>query len=106
MCEKSQSCCFFGHRKINKTEELENKLFDIIENLIINEKIDIFYFDSKSEFDTLCYETVSKFKEKYSYIRRIYLRAEYPHINDDYRMHLLNFYNKVYKLFIVFFLGM
>ena len=45
---KEKTCCFFGHRKINETEELKNRLYEIIENLIVNEKVDTFLFGSKS----------------------------------------------------------
>jgi hypothetical protein len=38
--DKEKSCCFFGHRKIDETAELKNKLCGIIENLIVNEKVD------------------------------------------------------------------
>ena len=51
------TACFFGHRKIDETEELKNKLYEIIEKLIVNEKIDTFLFGSKSEFDSLCLKT-------------------------------------------------
>ena len=29
---KEKTCCFFGHRTINETEELKSKLKEIIEN--------------------------------------------------------------------------
>ena len=62
---KSCTCCFFGHRKIDETAELKNKLCGIIENLIVNEKIDTFFFGSKSQFNDLCHEIVTDLKEKY-----------------------------------------
>lgn len=40
MCKNS--CCFFGHRTINETEELKLKLYDIIEKLIVDENVDTF----------------------------------------------------------------
>lgn len=43
-------CCFVGHRKIEKTPELEKRVFDEIEKLI-EDGVDTFYFGSKSEFD-------------------------------------------------------
>ena len=36
--DKEKTCCFFGHRKIDETEELKYRLYEIIENLIENEK--------------------------------------------------------------------
>ena len=56
MCKNT--CCFFGHGKINETEELKLKLIEIIESLIADENIDAFLFGSKSRFDSLCLELV------------------------------------------------
>ena len=60
--DKEKTCCFFGHRKIDETEELKNKLCEIIENLIVNEKIDTFLFGSKSQFDDLCHKITTEQK--------------------------------------------
>ena len=68
--DKEKTCCFFGHRKIDETEELKNKLSEIIENLIVNENVDTFLFGSKSQFDDLCHKIVTELKEKYPHIRR------------------------------------
>ena len=70
--DKEKTCCFFGHRKIDETEELKNNLYEIIENLIVNEKVDTFLFGSKSQFDDLCHKIVTDLKEKYPHIKRIY----------------------------------
>ncbi len=93
---KEKVCCFFGHRKINDTMELREKLQRIIENLIINEGIDTFLFGSKSQFDDLCLETTTLLKEKYPYIKRNYIRAEYPEINKNYQKYLLESYDDTY----------
>ena len=53
------TCCFFGHRKINETEELKSKLYEIIEKLIVEKQVDTFLFGSKSRFNSLCQETVT-----------------------------------------------
>ena len=90
------TCCFFGHRKINETEELKVKLYKTIENLIVNENVDTFLFGSKSRFNDLCLEVVSQIKEKYPHIKRIYVRAEFPIINDDYKAYLLESYEDTY----------
>ena len=57
------ACSFFGHRKIQETEVLKERLYKTIENLITNEKIDTFLFGSRSEFDRLCLQTVTTLKE-------------------------------------------
>ena len=87
--DKEKSCCFFGHRRIDETEELKNRLCGIIENLITNEKVDTFLFGSKSQFDDLCHETVSNLKEKFPHIKRIYVRSAYQHIPEWYEESLL-----------------
>ena len=91
-----KTACFFGHRKINETEELKLKLYEIIENLIINENVDTFLFGSKSRFDDLCLETVTKIKGKYPHIKRVYVRAEYENISEHYENYLLKSYEETY----------
>ena len=93
---KNNTCCFFGHRTINETNELRTKLMDCIEKLITDEKVDTFLFGSKSEFDRLCLELVTELKGKYPHIKRIYVRAEYPVINDVYSAYLLDRYDFTY----------
>ena len=90
------TCCFFGHRKINETEELKSKLIEIIEKLIVYEKVDKFLFGSKSRFNRLCFELVTEIKEKYPHIKRVYVRAEYPYIDDTYKAYLLENYEYTY----------
>lgn len=93
---KENTCCFFGHRTINETEELKAKLYKTIESLIVNENVDTFLFGSKSRFDSLCLELVTKLKEKHPHIKRIYVRAEFPIISDEYKAYLLESYEDTY----------
>ena len=94
--KQNETCCFFGHRKINETTELINNLNSIIEDLIVNKNVENFLFGSKSDFNGSCYDVVTTLKEKYPYIKRIYVRAEFPYINDDYRDFLLELYEETY----------
>ena len=94
MCKST--CCFFGHRKINETEELKSELIEIIENLIVEESVDTFLFGSKSRFNSLCLDLVTEVKEKYPHIKRVYVRAEYPHISEYYKNYLLESYEDTY----------
>ena len=96
MNEQIHTCCFFGHRTIDETEQLKSELNEIIESLIINDKVDTFLFGSKSRFDDLCLELVTKLKEKHPHIKRIYVRAEYPYISDHYKNYLLECYEDTY----------
>ena len=92
----SKTCCFLGHRKIEYSPELEKRIINIRENPIVNEKIDRFLFGSKSEFNSLCYEVVTKLKEKHPYIKRVYIRGEYKFINERYKKYLLEYYDETY----------
>ena len=93
---QERSCCFIGHRQINETEELKIRLRQAVEKLITDSNIDTFLFGSKSAFDSLCWEVVTDLKEKYPYIQRIYVRAEFPYIHKDYTDYLLESYEQTY----------
>ena len=93
---ENKVCCFIGHRKIQKSPELKEKLLNTIENLITKEDITKFFFGSKSQFDDYCYEIVSELKEKYPYIKRVYVRSAYQHIPDWYEDSLLEHYEDTY----------
>ncbi len=93
---QNTTCCFFGHRTIPVTEELKARLTESIEKLIIYENVDTFLFGSKSSFDSLCLECVTMLKEKYPHVRRVYVRAEFPYIDDGYRSYLLKSYEDTY----------
>ena len=90
------TCCFFGHREITESEKLREKLTETVEKLITDEGVDTFLFGSNSRFDKLCLELVTKIKEKYPHVKRIYVRAEYPYISDSYEKYLLESYDETY----------
>ena len=92
----NNTCCIFGHRTINETQYLRTKITEVIEKLITDENVDTFLFGSKSRFNSLCLELVTKMKEKYPHIKRIYVRAEFPVINNDYKTYLMSFYEDTY----------
>ena len=66
--EKHKTCSFFGHREVEITEELEQRIKEVVEELIINHNVSIFLFGSNSNFDYLCHLVVTKLKEKFSYL--------------------------------------
>ena len=96
MKSKEHTCCFFGHRKIEVTDELLNRLKEVVEDLIVEKKVDTFLFGSKSQFDKLCLQVVTELKKKYPHIRRIYVRAEFSHIDDSYTEYILKRYDETY----------
>ncbi len=66
-----KTCSFFGHRDIEITDNLKEKVKNVIEDLIINYDTSIFLFGSRSNFDQLCHIIVTELKEKYPQIQRI-----------------------------------
>ncbi len=90
------TCCFIGHRKIKRTKALEDRLYGLIDVMIKWKGVDTFLFGSKSEFDKLCLEIVTKLKEKYGHIKRVYVRAEYQYIDESYTDYLLQSYDETY----------
>jgi uncharacterized phage-like protein YoqJ len=94
--EKDKVCCFIGHRKIQKTQMLVNRLTTTIENLILNKNVGVFLFGSKSQFDDLCLEIVTRLKQSYPHIKRVYVRSMYQNIGKDYETYLLSLYDETY----------
>ena len=92
----NKTACFFGHRNIRRTNELEIALRNEIEKLITANGIEYFLFGSRSRFNDLCNDIVTELKIKYPYIQRIYVRAEFPQINESYRSYLLKMYDDTY----------
>ena len=96
MIKKDFTCCVFGHRKINKTAELTERLTKIFVDLIEERKVKTFLFGSKSEFDSLCLEIVSDLKSSYPNIKRIYVRSSFADIDKAYESYLLEKYEETY----------
>lgn len=62
--------CFIGHRTVIDKEQVKSKLQQTLISLI-DKGANIFLFGSRSDFDFLAWEVVSKLKEKYPYLKRI-----------------------------------
>lgn len=75
---------------------MKRHLYQTVENLIKNKDVTIFLFGSKSEFDDLCYKIVTELKKKYPYIQRVYVRAEFPYIDESYKKYILESYEDTY----------
>ena len=59
------SACFIGHRKIKDSPALRDHIKKTTENLITEKGITNFHFGDHSEFDSLCYETVTEMQKVY-----------------------------------------
>ena len=89
-----KACSFFGHRDTPQTEELKQKVKEIVEHLIVKEGVDTFLFGSRSKFNDLCLLVVTELKEKYPHIKRVYVRSQYPYIDKLYKAYLLESYDE------------
>ena len=66
-----KTCSFFGHRDTPQTEELKQRVREMVERLIVEEGVDTFLFGSRSSFDELCHMVVTELQKKYSHICRV-----------------------------------
>lgn len=89
------SCCFIGHRNIDVTDALVNRIKEVVSTLLDN-GVEIFYFGSRSQFNNLCYDVVTEFKQDFPNIQRAYIRAEYQYISKNYNDYLLQFYEDTF----------
>ena len=87
--------CFIGHRTIQTNEELISSLKETILNLI-HKGATTFLFGSMSAFDRLSWEAVTALKATYPFIKRVYVRSSYPHIDESYKNYLLESYEATY----------
>mgnify|MGYP000026747332 CR=1 FL=1 len=87
---------FIGHRKIAEKSILYSNLRDFILWLVDYKNADTFLFGSKSQFNDLCLQAATEIKKIRPNVKLIYVRAEYPHISEDYKDYLLNFYDDTY----------
>ena len=74
-----KNCSVFGHRTIETTSELENRLYLIFEDLIKN-GCKNFYFGGFGMFDELCHKIISNLKEKNNHIKRIFCLSDPRHL--------------------------
>ena len=66
-----KACSFFGHRDFEPTIEIEEKVYAIIENLIVEKGVKRFLFGSRSNFDAFCHNIVTDLQMKYPEIVRV-----------------------------------
>ena len=87
--------CFIGHRTVEKKEELVSLLKKTVKELIEKGAIK-FLFGSMSEFNELALDVVTELKKEYTNIIRVYVRAGYKEIDENYEKYLLRYYENTY----------
>ncbi|MBE7015413.1 MAG: DUF1273 domain-containing protein [Ruminococcaceae bacterium] len=65
---KEKICTFCGHRMV-ANDELEEKIYTVLSDLIKNKKYTSFYSGGMGEFDEICERTVRMLKKEYSNIK-------------------------------------
>lgn len=66
-------CSVFGHNDLFDDENwLRARLERVFLDLIVMHNVKTFLFGGFSRFDFLCYEVVSKLKEQFGFIERVY----------------------------------
>lgn len=87
--------CFIGHRTIDNKEEVKQSLEKTIVALL-GKGVNIFLFGSNSAFDELSLKVVTSLKSKYPFIKRVYVRSTFQHIDASYEQYLLELYDETY----------
>lgn len=87
--------CFIGHKTIEKNDELIASLKETIVTLI-NKGVTTFLFGSMSQFNDLSWEVVTELKKRYHFIKRVYVRSAYQHMDKSYEDYLLKSYEETY----------
>lgn len=73
-------CTFCGHSQITEHAKVKVWFEKVIENLI-NDDFDVFYLGGYGDFDNLCCSILTKLKEKYPHIKRVFVT---PYIDKDF----------------------
>lgn len=80
------ACCFIGHRNIERASEVQEKLRKELRKLI-EQGTTRFIFGDHSEFNTLCYDTVTELMQEYPQIKRVKFRKDYPEITESVKQY-------------------
>ena len=96
---ENKICSFFGHRKIDITDNLVKALTAEIMNFITL-GCRCFYFGGYGEFDSLCYKIVTKIKEESEVpnLKRIYCVAQEKHLRKHTRYFIAEDYDEIIYL--------
>ena len=83
--ENIHSLCVFGHRDMTFTKQDEIDIYNLFEDFIVNKKVGIFYFGGFGTFDSVCHSITTKLKEKYLFIKRVYVCEDYKFISRPHK---------------------
>ena len=75
-----KACAFFGHRNAICNETTAKTIYAYLEELICKENFSVFYFGGFGAFDTFCHSIITKLKNVYPYIQRVFCFTEQKYL--------------------------
>ncbi|MDE7216131.1 MAG: hypothetical protein K2O08_04925, partial [Clostridia bacterium] len=85
---------FIGHKYVNNMEEVIQKIEQTLEKLIVEQGADEFLFVNHSQFESLCYDVVTRLKLRYQNIKRVYIGFPCEEIRKKHHRLLLSKYDR------------
>ena len=76
------ACTFFGHRDCPET--IRPRLREVLEDLIINHNVDMFYVGHQGQFDDYVHSELKKIKQEYPQINYAVVLAYMPGKKTEY----------------------
>ena len=67
----SKVCSFFGHRFVLDIKSVKEQLKTLLEKMITQEGVDIFYLGEQGDFEIIAAEVLNELKPTYPFIQRI-----------------------------------
>ena len=80
----SKICTFFGHRYVSLSKEQEEKLKQIIIDLIQNHNVTNFWVGGMGDFDSIASKTIRNLKKDFPHIKLEYALAYIPTNKENY----------------------
>ena len=66
-----KTCSFFGHRFVLDIKSVKEQLKTLLEKMITQEGVDIFYLGEQGDFEIIAAEVLNELKPTYPFIQRI-----------------------------------
>ncbi|MBR5130294.1 MAG: hypothetical protein IKV03_03630 [Alphaproteobacteria bacterium] len=70
MSAMGKTCSFFGHRSIIDDVSVKQQLYEVVEELIVNQDVDTFLLGEMGDFEIIAGKVLQELKKKYPHIAR------------------------------------
>ena len=71
MSAMGKTCSFFGHRSIIDDVSVKQQLYEVVEELIVNQDVDTFLLGEMGDFEIIAGKVLNELKRSYPFIQRI-----------------------------------